>query len=309
MPTKCAAGAPTVVVPGNHDGVHIGHQQLLARARALAEPNGWCTEAMFFDPHPATVLAPERAPAMLTLPGRRAELLSAMGADRAEAQRFDLSFSQLSPEAFALDVLRGAHNARAVVVGPDFRFGKGRAGSVDTLRALGFEVATAEPVLLDGVRVSSSEIRRRLRAGDVRGAAQMLGRVHETEGVVEHGQALGRTLGFPTANVRSDGTLLPSDGIYAVIARAVDDVGPKLWHGVASLGERPTVDAGRALEVHLFDVSPDLYGKRLRVGWVDRIRDEAKFGGLDELKNAIAHDAKVGRGQLAALPKEWTRWI
>lgn len=310
----------TVVVPGNHDGVHRGHQALIARAKAMAARLNAETRAMFFDPHPTAVLAPERAVTPLTAPARRAALLKRAGADSVAVETFDAAFAGLSPEAFVTEVLAKRHGARGVVVGPDFRFGKGRAGSAESLAALGaahgMEVEVLDVERSAGERVSSTLVRSALAAGDVTRATELLGHVHETEGVVERGQALGRELGFPTANLRVPATLLPKDGIYAVVAKRVDvaaelaagDAAP-LWLGAASLGERPTVAAGRALEVHLFDVAPDLYGSTLRVGWVARLRGEEKYDGLETLKRAIARDVEAARQILHAMNPEAVRWM
>jgi riboflavin kinase/FMN adenylyltransferase len=306
-------GIRTVVVPGNHDGVHRGHRSLIDLARREAERLGAETRAMFFSPHPAHVLAPERAPVALTTPERRRELLLAAGADSVAVETFDHAFAQLSPAEFVDRILAEKHRARAVVVGPDFKFGKGRAGNLETLRELGarhgIEAIVASPVLETGERISSSLVRERLRIGDVTRAAALLGRVHESEAVVVHGQKLGRTLGFPTANLAPVPTLLPKDGIYAVVARALNEPGAPLWRGVASLGERPTVTAGRALEVHLFDVDPDLYGKPLRVGWVRWIRGEEKFADLESLKRAISSDVVAARQAVSEIREDQLRWI
>ena len=289
-----------VVTPGNHDGVHLGHRALLDAAREMGARDGFAVTVLTFDPHPAHVLAPSRAPALLTTLARRTELLRALGADRVEVLRFDRARAAQAPEAFVDEVLAGKLGARGVVVGPDFRFGRGATGDVDMLRALGesrgFGVRVVEPVRLDGAVISSTRIRAALGDGDVEAAARLLGRVHDVDAQIVEGDRRGRTIGFPTANLRCDPVLLPADGVYAVVARLHGEA--ELLRGVANLGVRPTVGAGRSIEVHLFDFDRDVYGKRIRVGFVHRLRAEKKFDGLDALKAQIATDAAEARRAL-----------
>ncbi len=301
---------PAVVVPGNHDGVHLGHRALLdaGRARAGDELD---TVALFFVPHPAEVLAPERAPPALTSADRRTELLMALGADRVHQQTFDRDFASLSPEAFVEEVLVRKLETAAIVVGPDFRFGQGRAGDIETLEALGathgFDVRRVEPITIGSDRVSSTRIRTLLAAGEVGEACRLLGRVHDVTGRVVRGDQRGRTIGFPTANLDPEKVVLPSDGVYAVVAKVLDE--PAILHGVANLGVRPTFEAGRSVEVHLFDFDRDVYDQRLRVGFVARVRGEKKFDGLEELVAQIGRDADEARKILAEDGGESWRWL
>ena len=301
--------AGSVVTPGNHDGVHLGHRALLAAARAMAAREGLEVVAMTFDPHPATVLAPERAPARLTTIERRQELLLGAGADRVDVVRFDRTFASLSAEEFVEARLAGALRARGVVVGPDFRFGRGRAGDTEGLRALGrhhgFQVISVEPVVIDGEVVSSTRVRALIGEGDVRTAARLLGRAHDVDGRVVRGDGRGRSIGVPTANLDCDPVLVPKDGVYAVVVK----VGDELLPGVANLGVRPTFAAGRSVEVHLLDVERDLYDARLRVAFVERLRGEQRFDGVEALKAQIARDVSAARVILAQEPKESWRWI
>ncbi|MEO0325443.1 MAG: riboflavin kinase, partial [Myxococcota bacterium] len=221
----------SVVTPGNFDGVHRGHQALVARAKARASERSARAVALFFDPHPRAFFARDAAAPLLTTPARRAELLEGRGADHVDVRTFDAAFAALTPEAFAEEVLVRAHRAAAVVVGPDFRFGHRRAGDVELLRRLGrthgFEVETVDPVEAEGAVVSSTRVRGCLAEGDVAEAAALLGRVHDVAGEVRRGDQRGRTLGFPTANLDlgrgagSVGGLPPADGVYAVVARRV----------------------------------------------------------------------------------------
>lgn len=303
---------PTVVTPGNYDGVHLGHRALLRAARARAGDQ-LTVLALTFDPHPLRFMAPERAPRLLTSLERRIELLRAAGADRVVVQTFDRAFASLSPVAFVEEILVRQLRARAMVVGSDFRFGAQRAGDVAMLSELGaphgITVQAVAPVTLDGEVVSSSRVRALLSQGDVERAARMLTRVHELERRVLHGHQRGRTIGFPTANLELSGLLAPADGVYAVSVRVVDRAPSERMLGVANLGVRPTVSGGRSMEVHVLDFAGDLYGRMLRVGFVARLRGEQKFTSLDELKAQIARDVEAGRAAIARCDPELLAWI
>jgi riboflavin kinase/FMN adenylyltransferase len=302
---------PWVIAPGNHDGVHLGHREILRTARRLAAQYGSGTRALTFEPHPSALIDPENAPEKLTLQPRRAELLRGAGADSVLVQAFTPEFAAQPPEAFVDSLV--AQGARALVVGRDFRFGHQRQGDVALLRALGarrgFEVAIQEPVLLEGQRVSSSAVRKALREGQVALANRMLGRVHELQGEVVRGDQRGRSIGFPTANLQPEPVMPPSDGVYAVIARELDRPDGKLLTGVANLGTRPTFAAGRSVEVHLFDFEREIYGTRLRVGFVERVRGEQRFAGVDELRAQILQDCERVQQLLAARDQELDAWI
>jgi riboflavin kinase/FMN adenylyltransferase len=280
--------AGPVLTIGNFDGVHRGHRTLLDKARAVATALGVPAAALTFDPAPRDVLRPSNGIPRIQSMSRKLAHLAAAGLDAVVVQTFDLEMAALAPATFASRILVGDLGVAALVVGHDFRFGSRRAGTADDLRALGVPVH-ALPALTDeeGV-VSSSRIRELLGAGDVAGAARLLGHEHEVEGTVVQGERRGRTLGFPTANVEVDGGLLPADGVYAVRAEGAA--------GVANLGTRPTfAGTGRRLEVHLLDYQGDLYGKRLVVAFVARIRGEKRFESLDGLREAIAADAETAR--------------
>jgi riboflavin kinase/FMN adenylyltransferase len=313
---------PTVVAPGNHDGVHLGHRALIETARRVAERSAPALRvaALTFDPHPLHFVAPDRAPPLLTTPGRRAQLLHGAGADFVRVRPFDDAFAALSPEAFVDEVLIGELGARAVVVGTDFRFGSNRAGDVELLHTLGIRygltTVTVSPVTLDGRLVSSSQVRAALAQGDVELAARMLTRVHDVTRRVVKGDARGRTIGFPTANLELEGLMPPADGVYAVSVRVLDDhesEGPPPAEGrrsgVANLGVRPTLGAGRSMEVHLLDFEGDLYGRELRVGFVARLRGEQKFSGIDALRAQIARDVEAGRRAIETCDPRLLTWI
>lgn len=308
-----SVAARTCAVPGNHDGVHRGHRALIDAALSFARPRELRVVALTFDPHPMFVIAPERAPQRLTTVARRVELLLGAGCDEVHVATFDAAFAAQSPETFVDDVLVHTLHARAVVLGPDFRFGARRAGDVALLEQLGktrdLEVVPLAPLCEDGLAISSSRVRSSLVQGDVAGAAALLGRVHDVDGEVVLGDQRGRTLGFPTANLRAGEVLLPADGVYAVVARRLGGTSTPVLGGVANLGVRPTVGAGRSIEVHLFDWSGDLYGAQLRVGFVSRLREERRFGGLDALKAQITQDAADARAIVAGREQELGRWL
>lgn len=287
---------PTVLVLGNLDGVHLGHQAVLRQARALAAHEGLPVTVLTFDPHPSQVLR-GASPPLLTTIDRRVELLKRHGADEIVVEHFTPELAALTAREWdaRLVAVRGA---RAVVVGDNFLYGAKRSGNVETMRAhgaeLGFAIAIADSAGDDGGRFSSTRVRETLRRGDLAEVTRLLGRRHSVSGVIQHGDHRGRTIGFPTANVGGIVEQLPPFGVYAAFA---DD-----RPAVMNLGVRPTVD-GHSLrcEVHLFDVSEDLYGKPMRVHFVARIRDEQRFDGLDALKAQIALDASAARSALAGL--------
>jgi len=306
-----ADSTPWVITPGNHDGVHLGHRALLRTARRIADAHGFRVRALTFEPHPAALVDPKNAPEKITLQPRRAELLRGAGADSVFVQAFTAEFAAQSAEAFVDGLL--AQHARALVVGPDFRFGKQRQGDVMLLRTLGekhgFEVSIEEPVLQEGQRVSSSAIRNALREGDIAAANRMLCRFHEVSGTVVKGDQRGRTIGFPTANIAAEAVMPPTDGVYAVVARDLGASEREVFHGIANLGTRPTFGAGRSLEVYLFDFDRDIYGAQLRVGFVARIRGEQRFSGVAALKAQIERDCDQALQLLAARDKGLEAWI
>jgi riboflavin kinase/FMN adenylyltransferase len=290
-----------VVALGNFDGVHRGHQALLARARAQAASLGAPVVAFTFEPHPRGFFVPDTGPFRLTLLPAKTRLLAGHGVQAVLAQRFDESFAALPAASFIEDVLRKGLGARHVVCGYDFTFGARRSGNVEMLRAEGkahgFGVTVLDPVTHEGEIYSSTRIREALRHGWARDAAGLLGHGWEIEGTVELGDQRGRTIGFPTANVALGEHLRPRFGVYAV--RALVD---GTWrNGVANLGKRPTFGKLQEnFEVHLFDFTGDLYGKILRVALIDFIRAEMKFSGLDQLKAQIAADGERARAILTA---------
>jgi riboflavin kinase/FMN adenylyltransferase len=302
-----------VVAPGNYDGVHLGHRALIRAALERAGAGGLRTVALTFDPHPAQVVSSSRVPPLLTTIERRSELLRRAGADEVVVQPFGREFAALSPERFLQTSMIEKLGAEAVVVGADFRFGKDRAGDIHTLRELGrkygFEVIVVDPVQAGAGPVSSSEVRKAVMQGDMERAALYLNRFHDLSGEVVQGDGRGKKLGAPTANLVCEPVLQPPDGVYAVAARRVEPAGTELVFGVANLGVRPTFGAGRSLEVHLFDFEGDLYGARLRVAFVHRLREERTFADAEQLRAQIEADLETGRRVLQAADKEKLSWI
>ncbi|MGE0722925.1 MAG: bifunctional riboflavin kinase/FAD synthetase [Alphaproteobacteria bacterium] len=301
-----AARLGAVVALGNFDGVHRGHQAVLARTRAIAAELGAPAGVLTFEPHPRQLFRPDDPPFRLTTFRIKARLIEALGLDVLYALAFDRAFSERTAESFIADVLVGGFGVRHVVAGPDFVFGHRRQGSMTLLaergRGLGFGVTAVEPVTAATGRVSSSRVRTLLQEGRPAEAAALLGRPWEVEGRVEAGHRRGRTIGFPTANLALGDSLRPATGVYAVEAR-LDAPEAPAWCGVANFGRRPTVDGtSEWLEVHLFDFAGDLYGKHLRVGFREYLRGERKFDGLPALTAQIAEDAARARALLAGRP-------
>ncbi len=280
------------VTVGNFDGVHLGHQALLKELRAAAEPRGLRTAVVIFEPHPREFFTPQQAPARLTSLREKLELFSTMGVDRVHVCRFDARFAQKSAAEF-IHALRDKLHAKFVLIGDDFRFGSGRAGDFALVEKIGaqrgFAVQAVHSVLHEGVRISSTAIRAALASGQIRMAKEYLGRPYSISGRVVHGDGMGHKLGYPTANVQLKHNLPPLKGIYVVLAHAE---GLGVLQGVASLGVRPTLkhDAKPVLEVHLFEFAQQIYGKHLRVEFLQKLRDEEKFPNLDTLTRQIALD-------------------
>ncbi len=293
-----------VVAIGNFDGVHRGHAQVIGRAAELAVGLGAPLAVLTFEPHPREFFAPEAPPFRLTPLRTKAHLLGELGVEALFALHFDAQMSKIPAEDFVRSVLIEGLGARHLIVGYDFAFGHKRSGSAETLTAMaaagGYQVSVVEPAGADGEVFSSSRIRDFLWQGRPRQAADLLGHWWEVEGRVAEGDRRGRQIGFPTANFSIDGYLEAAFGVYAVrVGELVADA--LVWRdGVANFGRRPTfgkVDA--VLEAHLFDFTGDLYGRLMRVAFVDFIRPEQKFDGIDALKTQIAADAAEAKRRLA----------
>jgi len=289
--TLRASRGPWAVTIGNFDGVHLGHRALLERVKAKARELGAGACVLTFEPHPREFFLKDAAPPRISGLRDKLERMAQAGIGRVHVARFDAAFAALPPERFVDDILVRGLKTRWVAVGTDFRFGRGRAGGFATLkdvgRAHGFDVESVADVTADGERISSSAVRAALQAGEFPRAERLLGRRYAISGRVVHGARLGRELGFPTANIPLR-RRPPLSGIYVV---HVTGVGP----GVASLGLRPTVNPvpRPLLEVHLLNAAPGpLYGRRLCVEFLAKLRDEEKYPDLQQLKTAIARDVE-----------------
>ncbi|OJW85661.1 bifunctional riboflavin kinase/FAD synthetase [Thiobacillus sp. 65-1402] len=298
-----ALGTPHAVTIGNFDGLHLGHQAMLARLQDVARTRGLPSCVLSFEPHPREFFTPEQAPARLSSLREKAECLQQQGIDRLHVFRFDRAFSALTAEAFIEQVLGRTLQARYVLVGDDFRYGAKRAGDFALLESLGqplgFDAEFLPTVEIAGERASSTAVRNALAAGQLEHAARLLGRPYSISGRVVHGDKLGRDIGFPTANIQLRHNRPPLMGIFAVELHGLN--GAPLA-GVASLGKRPTVkspDAVPVLEVHLFDFNADIYGRRVRVSFLHKLRDEEKYPDLDSLVAQIKRDVDNAKHYLA----------
>ena len=297
---------PSLVVVGNFDGVHRGHQAVFHSALELAKHRAVRPVMLTFDPHPSVVLGRTPPPVLTTL-ARKQQLVARMFPEVMHfVQRFDTSFAALTPEHFAREFLVGVLRSRVVVVGTNFRFGHERRGDFSALEALGdklgFETRSVVLAADEDGPWSSTRIRHAVAQGKVDEARCILGRPHMLSGVVVRGDQRGRTLGAPTCNLAEVPQVRPAYGVYAVLVDVIEGgVARALARGVANLGVRPTVaspDPTATFEVHLFDVDRDLYGSELQVHFISRIRDEKKFASLSELRAQIERDSSVARERL-----------
>ncbi|HEY0302837.1 MAG TPA: bifunctional riboflavin kinase/FAD synthetase [Rhizomicrobium sp.] len=299
VPDACKGA---IVAVGNFDGVHLGHQALIGEARRMAEERGAPLGVLAFEPHPQEFFRPSAESFRLTPFRAKARLIAGLGADALYALAFDAEMAAKTAQEFVADVLLDGLAVGAVVIGADFRFGKGRAGNVTLLSYMGemegFGVTVFEPVIAHGLdTVSSTEIRAALKAGKPDVAARLLGHYWSVEARVEHGDKRGRTIGFPTANMKLADCLLPAFGIYAVRAKILEDDKVVSTHdGVANFGIRPMYEiATPLLETFLFDFTGDLYGKDMTVEFVAYLRPEAKFDSMDELIAQMHCDSEAAR--------------
>ena len=294
-----------VVTVGNFDGLHVGHQEILRIVTERARGGG--ESAVYtFEPHPRKVLRPESAPRLLTTLEQKLELIEAAGVDVSVVEPFDADFAKLDAETFVREVLYARLRPQAVYVGYDFRFGHDREGSMRTLTELGphlgFAVTIVPEVTVGGSDVNSTRIRELLGEGRVADASELLGRPYRVRGKVIEGDRRGRTLGFPTANLDPENEVLPAQGVYAGRIRILDAGGTAGLPAVVNVGRRPTFkDAAELLaEAHLIDWSGDLYGRRVELSFLERLREERRFPDVDALRRQIEADRDAARDRLAA---------
>lgn len=293
---------PSALTIGNFDGVHRGHQALLRDVVAAAGSRSLVPAVMTFEPHPREFFAPDAAPARVANLRDKVAALGNCGIERVFVMHFNRRLASMSADAFIEDVLVRGCQARWIAVGDDFRFGSRRGGDVTLLQAHasagGYEVAQIDSVTAGAERISSSAVRAALLAGDLERAQMLVGRPYSISGRVLHGAKIGRTLGFPTLNLRIAHKRPAVHGVFAVRVSGIDN---KPWPGVASVGLRPTIEqSGRwLLEVHLFDFAASIYGRMVCVEFVQRLRDEEKYGTLDQLTEAIRNDTAQARAVFA----------
>jgi len=296
------ARVPTALTVGNFDGVHLGHRAMLDRLAVAAQERELACCVMTFEPHPREFFAPDRAPTRLTSLREKLELLAGLGVKCVHVRRFDYDFARIDAQAFIENVLIDGLRVRWLLVGDDFRFGARRQGDFELMRQAGlqsgFEVARMDSVSVDGVRVSSTVVRELLAAGNLDGAARLLGRPYSISGRVIRGKQLGSRLGFATANVQLKHNRPALWGIFVV---EVIGLSSEPLPAVASLGVRPTVMEGGApvLEVHIFDFARELYGEHLQVRFLSKLRDEEKYPDMDVLRLQIARDVDAARAFFA----------
>lgn len=290
-----------VVTLGNFDGVHLGHRAILRTAIERARAEAGTAFAVTFDPPPARLLAPEQAPPLILMPEDKLELLRRSGIDGVIVMNFTLALSRLDPREFVREYLLEKIGARAVVVGHSVSFGHRRAGNaavmVELGREFGFETTVVGPVKAGGMNVSSTKVRELIAQGDLPNTAKLLGRYHFLTGRVVHGSERGRSIGFPTANLENEVECVPPNGVYATRVILEDGAYPS----ITNIGIRPTFgESVRAIETHIFDFERDLYGTRLKLELVERIRPERKFQSPQELANQIGLDLSRAREILAS---------
>lgn len=293
----------SIITLGNFDGLHLGHQELIRMVIRRARETGGLSLVVTFRPHPLKILAPEKCPPLISIYEEKIALFEKLGIDVLVKIPFTREFSDMSPRDFVKDVLCGLLGAKEIYVGYNYRFGRGREGTIESLKELGrefgFSVVEVDQVSLGGEVISSTKIRTLIRDGDVENAARLLGRTYAITGVVIRGDNRGKGLGFPTANIASKHDIIPSNGVYAVWVY----VREKYYNGIANIGMRPTFDKHeRAIEVHLFDFNEDLYGEEISLYFLRKIRDEKKFENADALVRQIHADITSAGEILAKYP-------
>ena len=296
------AASSRVLAIGNFDGLHLGHRALLERLTATARQHGLAPAVMTFEPHPRELFSPEQAPARLTSLREKLALLDSCGIEEVFLLHFSRKLAGLTAAEFIERVLVQGLAVRHLIIGDDFRFGKGRAGDFAMLQAAGqqhgFGVEAMHTIEIGGERVSSSAVRDVLGTGDLEHAARLLGRPYSISGRVVHGGKIGRKLGFPTANIQLKRKRVALTGVFAVTVSGLDK---RLLPGAASLGVRPTLGLGLrpVLEVHLFDFDREIYGQHVTVHFLHKLRDEARYDSLEALTAQIARDVATTQDYFA----------
>jgi riboflavin kinase/FMN adenylyltransferase len=292
----------SVVTIGNFDGVHRGHMEIFRNLIACGVQRGLQSVVVTFEPHPLKVLSAKSTPPMITTFEQKIALIDSAGVDYLVVVAFTAEFARMTADDFVRNILCGSLGMRHIIIGHDYAFGKGREGNCTTLKRIGaekgFTLEDMEPIGEGGLVFSSSLARRLIAAGEMEGASGILGRYYMISGTVVHGRDIGRSLGFPTANISAHNELLPPDGVYAVMV----SLDGRLFKGACSIGVNPTFDGGsRAIEVFMLDFDDQIYGREIAVWFVQRLRDVTKFPDADELVSAISRDVLQTRNILAAV--------
>ena len=294
----------TVVTIGTFDGVHLGHRQIINRLNESARANDWESCVLTFFPHPRMVLQKDTSLRLINTIGERAQLLEGLGLDHLVIHPFTLDFSRYHAETFVEEILVNSLNAKKVIIGYDHRFGRNRNANIEDLKRfgeqLGFEVEEISKQQLEDVAVSSTKVRKSLEIGDVALANSYLDQAFMLSGIVVKGRSLGRTIGYPTANldIAEDYKLIPEQGVYVVQSR----INGKIVYGMMNIGTNPTVGgSAQTIETYFFDFDNDLYGQSLEIQLLDRIRDEKNFESVDELVKAMKADEIYARNYIDKL--------
>ena len=293
----------SIITLGNFDGIHLGHQELVRMVIRRAQELRGQSMVVTFRPHPLKILAPEKCPPLISIYEEKIELFKKLGIDVLVKIPFSLSFAEMPPREFVKKVLCDLLGTKEIFVGCNYRFGRGREGTTQTLKLMGeefgFRVNEVQQIFLKDEVISSTKIRQLLSAGEVEHAAELLGRPYAITGIVIKGDSRGKALGFPTANIASKHAIVPADGVYAVKLSARDTC----YDGVANIGLRPTFDAkSLAIEVHVFDFNEDLYGEEVTIFFIKKLRQEKKFDSSDALIAQITRDITEARTVLAKNP-------
>lgn len=288
---------PSAAVIGNFDGVHRGHLEVLKNAKEFSSKSNLPLSVLTFDPHPREFFSKEKTNFLLQTVLDKAEALSKNNIDYLINLKFDDLLSELSPEQFVEKVLSESLSLKHIFVGKDFKFGKDRAGDINSLKSFGLKyrigLSSIKLKNHDGASISSTKIRNNLKKGEIKEANELLGRPYMISGLVIEGDKRGRQIGFPTANISLGNLIRPAFGVYAVLIEGIEN---KVLKGIANIGRRPTVnDRGVLLEVNIFDFNEDIYGKKIFISLIDFIRDEKKFDGIENLKKQIVMDVKLSK--------------
>ncbi|MDH5762042.1 MAG: bifunctional riboflavin kinase/FAD synthetase [Nitrospinota bacterium] len=296
-------GPYPVMTIGNFDGVHLGHQIIFRRVAEIARQNNGTAIVFTFEPHPLKIIAPDKAPPLLTSFRKKMELMEQCGIDQVVCADFTQGFADQQPREFAENILVGKIGVKEIVVGYDYAFGRGREGTISYLKKMGeefnFQVHVIDPVELEGHRVSSSYVRELIEEGDVTRARDFLGRHYSIQGPVVHGHKTGRGIGFPTANIDTSKVQIPGTGVYAVYVTSEG----KVYSGVVNIGFNPTFNRDRlSVEVHIFDFGDSIYGEEIEVAFIERIRGEIQFDSAKDLVAQIEKDIATAKTILSRNP-------